>query len=78
MEVFFFGVLNTLWSESRTLFSKLIHSRAIWMGVGVVIVVGAIILGVTLTRQRPVSMYRAGKVSVLTASYDMMRTGLAI
>jgi outer membrane protein assembly factor BamB len=75
MEAFFFGVLNNLWSESRTLFSKLIHSRAIWMGVGVVIVVGAIILGVTLTRQRSVSMYRAGQVSVLTASYDMMRTG---
>src|SRR6185437_10847912 len=75
MEAFFFGVLNNLWSGGHTFFAKLLRSRVLWMCVGVVIVVGAIILGITLTRQRPVSIYRPGKVSVLTASYDMMRTG---
>ncbi|MBV9230427.1 MAG: hypothetical protein JOZ18_14045 [Chloroflexi bacterium] len=82
MEAFFSGVLNgivNLWSESRTFFAKLVHSRVIWMGVGIVIVVGAVIVGITLTQQRPIlnatSVYQPGKVSVLTASYDTMRTG---
>ncbi|HZR40119.1 MAG TPA: hypothetical protein VFB12_08395 [Ktedonobacteraceae bacterium] len=82
MEAFFSGVLNgivNLWRESQALFSKLIHSRMIWVVVGIVIVVGAAILGVTLTQQRSApnasSVYRPGKVSVLTASYDMLRTG---
>lgn len=82
MEAFFSGALNgiiNLWSEGRTFFSKLIHSRKIWMGAGIVIVVGATIGGITLMQQRPTpnatAVYRPGKVSVLTASYDMMRTG---
>ncbi len=75
MEAFFFGVLNTLWSGGHTFFAKLFRSRVLWMCVGVVIVVGAIILGISLTRPGPVVTYRPGKVSVLTASYDTMRTG---
>jgi hypothetical protein len=83
MEAFFSSILNgiaNLWSESRTLFSKLIHSRMIWMGMGIVIVIGASLLGIALAQPRlhskvAVVVYHPGKVSVLTASYDMMRTG---
>jgi hypothetical protein len=82
MEAFFSGVLNgisNLWSESRAFLAKVLRSRLIWMGVGIVIVVGAAILGITRIQHRSTStapsVYQPGKVSVLTASYDMMRTG---
>lgn len=82
MDAFLSDVLNgliTLWSESQTVLSTWIHSRRTWMILGIVIVVGAALLGFTLTHQKPPSkataVYQPGKVSVLTASYDMMRTG---
>ena len=69
---------NVLANPKRTglpFFAKFVRSRTGWLILAVVIVIGAVLLKFTLPPQSSTPAYQPGKISVLTASYDMMRTG---
>src|SRR5437899_8307896 len=56
-------------------FAKVVRSRASWLILAGVIVFGAVLLKFMFPSQPSTSASQPGKVGVLTASYDMMRTG---
>ncbi|EFH85048.1 conserved hypothetical protein [Ktedonobacter racemifer DSM 44963] len=61
-------------SSPRSVLAKLVRLRIIWLVL--VIVIGAVILKVTVPFQlSTASSNQSGKKNVLTASYDMQRTG---
>ncbi|HEY4384508.1 MAG TPA: hypothetical protein VGN34_08565, partial [Ktedonobacteraceae bacterium] len=63
-------------NASLSFLAKFGRTQVIWLTLGIVVVVGAIILKVTLPLlPSGSSSQQLGKVSVLTASYDTMRTG---
>jgi hypothetical protein len=62
-------------SGGRSFFAQVVHSRASWLILAGVIVLGAVLLKFTFPSRSSTSAPQPGKISVLTASYDMMRTG---